>query len=370
VDFKAHSTSSVFVLLSFPNIIANLGKESKTKTEEVECALKSTFMDYVDYVAGVSVGSLIGSGLTVCDKAGNYRYSAKDLITNFGPDKLLKKNPWYDWKTEFDQSFLKEGLEEIFRKDDGSQATFADVKKAKLLITSYNLDTNKETIFTNYRDNAKCGHDKNLFQRYVDVAKSGTTLVDAGMSSSAVQFAFPGYKMSYTLIDGEKITDTYEIDGANIRQSPLFEAISTIVIEPKIQLKDLVVVSIGTGTADFDISDLKDGSVIAYLKNFLGFGNDDFTISRVLCEASSAKDIVADLLEDASNYKEKTFYDFNIKLDKNLYKASLDPASVPLYAEATLEAYKEGSANYESLVEFTDYLLSLQFSIDCNCSEF
>lgn len=341
-------------------IIASLGKESKAKIEDVECALKSTFMDYVDYVAGVSAGGLVASGLTVCDKTGNYIYTAQDLIQNFQTDNLLKKTHWYNWKTKFDQSFLKESLEETFKKDDGSQATFDDIKKAKLLITSYNIDDNKQTIFSNYRDNAKCVEDENLFQRYVDVAKSQTTLVDAAMSSSAIQFALPAYKISYTLTNGETITDTYEIDGGNIRQSPLLEAISAIIIEPKIKLKDLVVVSIGSGAADFDLSDLKDGSVFSYLKNFLGFGNDGFTISNTLCEASSAKNMVGDLVDDANNHKNKAFYDFNVELDRDLYKASLDPASVPLYAEATLEAYKEGSDNYASLVELADYVISLE----------
>lgn len=80
------------------------------------------------------------------------------------------------------------------------------------MITSYIIDNNKQTIFTNFSSI----EDKtpNLSQNYVDVLGSQTTLVDSSMASPALQFAFPAKQMSYKLMNNDVIENNYHIDGA------------------------------------------------------------------------------------------------------------------------------------------------------------
>ena len=314
-------------------------------------------MDYVDYVAGVSIGSIIAAGLTICDEKGKYKYTTQDLMTALAPEGFLKKTPWYNIQNKFDDKFLELALEDAFKMNDCTQATFANLKKAKLMTTSYNIDNNKQTIFTNFsiiKDATP-----NLSQNYVDVLGSKTTLVDASMASAALQVAFPARQMSYTLMNDEKITDNYHIDGGNIRGTPLLEAISTLIIDNKKALKDLVVVSIGTGTTDFDMSDLKNGSIWSYVKNILGFGKDSFINCNILCQANSIKDTVSDLIDNANRHEKiKNFYDLNVSLDKTSYNASLDLTSLPKYQEATQKAFVKDRVEYQELEVLADYLLS------------
>ncbi len=320
--------------------------------------LDTRLIDYTHYVGGVSIGAIIAAGLTLCDSNGNYRYSTEDLIAKIDPAKFIKKTPWWNWKTKFEQSFLEKGLKDVFAREDGTDGTFSDIKKAKILIPSYNIEENKQTIFTNFMSKCECD-DLDLFQRYVDVDSSQTKVADAAVASSSAQLAFPAKKISYTLMSGEKIKDTYEIDAGNIRNTPLFEAISTLVISKDIELKDLVVVSIGSGNADFDMSDLKNGSIWSYIKNLFGFGKDNFVSSSILCQTGSIKDIVADIITDASPW-EKCFFNLNVDLDPELHSASLDPESIPLYQKAARETYKEGTAGYKALEELAEYLISLE----------
>jgi patatin-like phospholipase/acyl hydrolase len=326
--------------------------------EAIYKILDTRLIDYIDYVAGVSIGSIIGAAMTLCDSNGNYRYTTKELLDKADPKYFIKENPWYIWKTKFDQAFLEKGLKQIFAREDGKDATFEDIKKAKLLIPSYNIDENKQTIFTNFMTKCDC-EDIELFQRYVDVLTSETKLADTVVASSSAQLAFPAKKISYTLMNGEEIKNTYEIDGGNIRNTPLFEAISTLVIGKDIELKDLVVISIGCGKADFDISDLKNGSVWSYIKNLLGFSNVNFITSTMLCQTGSVKDIAADLIFDA-NPNEKQFFNLNMQLEPDLYSASSELESVPLYRKAAQDAYREGSDEYSQLEALADYLISLE----------
>lgn len=120
-------------------------------------------------------------------------------------------------------------------------------------------------------------------------------------------------------------------------------------------------VSIGTGTTDVNMSDLKSGSIWSYIQNILGFGKDSFINCNILCQANSIKDIVSDLIDDANIQKtRKNFYDLNLPLNKTLYNASLDLTSLPKYQEETQKASGEGGEQYKALEELADYLLLLE----------
>ncbi len=59
----------------------------------IKSALDIRFMDYVDYVTGVSIGSIIAAGLTICDTEAKYKYTTQDLMTALEPDVFLKETP-------------------------------------------------------------------------------------------------------------------------------------------------------------------------------------------------------------------------------------------------------------------------------------
>lgn len=68
-------------------------KNSSYTTGQIKSALETKLMDYVDYTAGVSIGAANGCMLTVCNDAGNYKYTTKELISKFDPSKFLIKAP-------------------------------------------------------------------------------------------------------------------------------------------------------------------------------------------------------------------------------------------------------------------------------------
>lgn len=332
---------------------------------------KKTLMDYVKFVGGVSIGSVIGTYLSVCEN-GKYKYTSEHLLNNFNPAEFLKKNFFLNLgSTTFDDKYFSNALEKMFtiKDEKGSHvATFADFQKAKLLIPSFNLDDCQQTIFTNFCDEIK----NPGLQRYVAHIDK-ISLVDAIMSSASAQTAFPAREVKYHLAgkDCRKICDESknncskkdlnyaEIDGSNVRNTPILEIITTLNLQNSIPLKDMFILSLGTGNADFDLRSLDEGTIWDYLHNIVSDSHNSFIGGIITVNESSTKAMAADLINAAGG----SFYDIDIMLDKELYNGSQDFSNYPKYLKAVND-YFAIPENFESLSRMTDEIIFNDLLLD------
>jgi patatin-like phospholipase/acyl hydrolase len=316
--------------------------------------MSNNLMDYIDIVGGVSIGSIVATGLLLKDAEGRYKYSLEDAVEKIKtlPEKIFVKN-WIP----FFQSVLKgdavaNGIAEIFGKD----STFDDlVGDKKLLITSTNLDTCKPTIWTNMIDKENMGDLANGV-RYVDVDwkvdGEKVKLHDAITSSSSYLLALPAHKVKYKLINEGSAKERLEVDAGYINKTPHLDLLSTLTTCGK-GISDILMIGVGTGTADFDATNISSGSAVSYIWDLLFASNFDTGVEEARQDNSSR---AIDNIIRANGGKS---YLLDVPVPAELYKQSFSPGAVKEYISI---AEDWCSANHDQLKDLADTLIANYYS--------
>ena len=287
-----------------------------------------SLMDFIDVVGGVSIGSVIATALLLKDESGGYKYSMSDCIEMVKtlPEKLFEKN----WMPFF-QPVLKgdkvlEGFKDVFGKD----STFKDlVGDKKLFISSTNLDTCKNTIWTNLVDSKSWDenfkNDSSLKDiRYVDV--SDVKLYDAVTSSSSYLMALPAHEVKYKLLGENETKDRTEADGCYINVTPHLDLLSTLSATGT-KIQDIIMIGIGTGRCDFDGKHVASGSPYCYVKDILS--DQNFTSGT----SEARQDNTSRTIDNIIRANGGSSYLLDLPITENQYKNGFDTALIPQYID-------------------------------------
>jgi patatin-like phospholipase/acyl hydrolase len=246
---------------------------------EIEERTLKPIHELFDLIAGTSTGGILSLGLVKPneDRSGA-KFSAKELvdlytkegkliftknyeqkITQFIPENILEII-----KTLFNRLDIKINLEELFSSKYTRREKVKVIKQwlgentplsealIEVVITSYAVNTRKPFFFTSNsdRDNPQ----PNNFHQFC----SGCTMYDAAIATSAAPTFFKAYHHKFSRVNrGEYML----VDGGVIANNPtsiaIIEAMKSYENKTgnKIDLKDILVVSLGTGTATRRFSD-------------------------------------------------------------------------------------------------------------------
>lgn len=227
---------------------------------------------YIDYFAGTSIGALGVINASLINTDGQIQRTFDDGINLFleNAGNVLTKKPsnylvsalsllpsWGITEPYYSNETIKEILSCIV-----SEKTVSDnILKGKFLITSYCLNHCEPTVWTNIGTEAQRSK-INYCVKNIDQIK----LKDIVTASASVPVLLPAHGIEYQRDDQIKIL--HEIDGGFVSNTPVLDLISCISGMEKIDLSDLFVLSIGTGEVNTNLSNLKDGGVLSYSKNF------------------------------------------------------------------------------------------------------
>lgn len=213
--------------------------------------------EYVSYVGGISIGALNAAAMAVTQEGG-MRLSLLEHLEMFHDraGSILAKSSFLPVdQPYFASAALEKTVQQMF--DD---LTFDHERLSqKLLITSYNLEQGVKTIFTNIGDEAG----RRAAEGYawdVDRIKIG----DAIMCSTALPGLLPAKAIEYAR-DSEGTRIYHEIDGGFINSSPALDLLSSINLLEKEPLSNLLMLSIGTGALNCDLSRLHDRGIYSYM---------------------------------------------------------------------------------------------------------
>lgn len=242
---------------------------------------------YISYIAGTSIGSM--------NAMNTLFYSPQENINMYldNAGNVLPKSSFFPIT---DPYFSNSGVQKI-TNDRCDKKTFGDVS-TKILINSFNLDTCKETIFTNIGTE----EDRQKLHDYVWNIKD-ITFQNAILSSIALPALLPSHTFEYQR-DSSGVKKYTEIDGGMVNNSPVMKLISNINALDKIPLSDLCVVSIDAGNLKGNLSHMSNSGLFKYIKN------SDLVLAYHMCAAQSSEELHAEALLQSNG---GSF--FNIKPD-------------------------------------------------------
>ncbi len=213
-----------------------------------------------DYIAGTSIGGINAINLVVQDQDGNLKYTQTDNMQMFldNAGKVLKQNSWLSFaNTSYSNENIVKLTEERF---ENKTFKSSDVS-AKVLLSSYCLNTTEQTLWTNIGTEEQRTYGK---QFVLDI--DNVKLCDAAIATSALPKYLPSHKICYDR--GWGIAQEYcEVDGGMISNTPILPLLSSIVGMDKVNVSDLCIISIGCGTFEMDMSHVASGGTYTYLSN-------------------------------------------------------------------------------------------------------
>lgn len=271
---------------------------------EIEARLREnckTLSDVFDLYAGTSTGGIIALGLAkqkplrldeliemYTGKAAKRIFRKKGLLS-FIPD---------NWRILEDERYASRGINSVLKSLFGEAETMKELKQ-NVLITSYDTEKSKATIFTHFN------HSKD--NQYMDIP-----IWNIARATSAAPTYFEPHHFS-TNYHGRKIEYTC-VDGGMIANNPAMCA----YVEAKKQWPDekIILVSIGTGTLKQSTSfeDIKNLNKICWLPKifpiFFDGMNDtvDYQLGKILAENQEYFRFQIDLTEKDSDQLDNTSY--------------------------------------------------------------
>lgn len=287
------------------NALKNKFSSSAFKTSNPTAIYKG-LMEYVDIVGGVSAGAMNASILQMCDKDGKHKFDIPACLKmlNDNAGNFLHKNLLGG---AFYPVFNNSGVKKIL-DDNLGNVKFKDLGNKKLLISSYSLDDNSETIFTNLGS----GSYKTPYPHYVlDTAK--VKVSDAVMASSAYQVQLPAIELEYKKSDSHKKKLHTEIDGCNASsRSPILSLIDAMVSLEKVPLSKMHIVSLGLNFPKTDLRMLKNGGMVQYAYKSLPFifnlqeakTAKDKAFAKTIVESVGGKCDIVDMNVDSELFEE------------------------------------------------------------------
>jgi patatin-like phospholipase/acyl hydrolase len=246
---------------------------------EIEKRTQKQIFSMFDLIAGTSSGGILALGLTkprldieASDSPPVAQYSAEELLQiylEYGAEIFYE--PF--WEQVFGQiedifiqpKYSSEGREEIIRQYFGDSPLENNLKE--VFVTSYDIEQRIPIFFTNKLDKQQI-ESKN-FRKLC----SGFTLTDAALATSATPTYFAPYRVAsshntngfYTLVDGGLVAN----NPANLA---ILEAqISRQENQPALQTKDILLVSLGTGslTSVYPYEEVKRWGLLQWAKPLL-----------------------------------------------------------------------------------------------------
>lgn len=208
----------------------------------------------VDYLGGTSIGSIIVSAIA-------NGYTADDITNIFtnNADKILKKSSWLSLNQPY---YTNQNLIRILDEIIGKK-TMGEIDK-KILITSYNLEHSEKTIFSNLG----CEDIRSKTHGYA-WGSSDIKLIDVILASTAIPFILQSREIQYAR-DNNGIKTYHEIDGAMQNNSSVLDLVLAIHQLEKIDLKDIIIISVGSGSLNKNaIQDIQDQGLVGLINTKL-----------------------------------------------------------------------------------------------------
>ncbi|HBQ99198.1 patatin-like phospholipase family protein [Roseofilum sp. Belize Diploria] len=254
--------------------------------EEVETAIKETkgqeLHEYFDLVTGTSTGSILTAAIAC-------QMNAQEMIDvyledgkNIFLDSVRKQRKWRMFSQAMGSNRLypheqgEQGLTKILQKKlihpELGSPKISQIVKPYILIPAYDVYSRNTTWFANNPADSGAWYDN------IDLWKICTA------SASAPTF-FPPYELPYN--DEESLP---HIDGGVSANNPTLIAIAhALLIEKQngLQLKDIAVLSIGTGdtTCPYSYEEIKKWGLLGWAKHLPDmFLNPGAQNSEVICE--------------------------------------------------------------------------------------
>ena len=278
-------------------ILTNMEKRLKEITGDNNAKLT----DYFDLFAGTSTGSILVCGLLIPDANNKPKYEAGDLLD------LYKKEGPVIFKTDifdrfiggiFDEKYPSKNIEGVLTK------YFNDIKLDQLLkpslISSYDIFNRRSHFFKSHKANSES---KNFSVK--DVLRSTTaapTFFETAKVKSELQ-------VEYSLIDGGVFVNNPALCAYSEARGMQFAK------KDYPTAKDMVVISLGTGTAkrQYNYDDAKDWGALGWIRPL---------IDIMMSGNSETVDYQLKSIYDTLGDKDKSCY-YRLQID--LLKSEVDP---------------------------------------------
>ena len=280
------------------------GVLSATILETVESILwqkkQQKLHEYFDLIAGTSTGSILAAGIACEMEAAEltkiYQKRGKDIFL----EGVSQQRQWR-WllgrlasrfalypHVQGDQGLAKVLEEELIYQ--GKSPNIGEIRSPHLLILAYDVLSRNTTWFTNNSPDQERWYDR-------------LPLWEICTSSASAPTFFPPYELRYT--DGKSLP---HIDGGVSANNPSLSAIAHALLikkAEKLDLQDIVVLSIGTGktTHPYTYQEIKGWGLVKWISNlpdiFLNPG------------AKNTEDICQQLIESVGSTHLRLDFDLN-----------------------------------------------------------
>jgi uncharacterized protein len=256
---------------------------------EIEKRTNKRIYELFDLIAGTSTGGILSLGLIKPNDNGTgAKFKAEQLVELYEKDraKIFKKNDKAKiqelhlkmLKQVFNLFKIRINPEELFSNKYTREEKVQVIRKylgentpinqalTEVLITSYATNVRKPFFFTSNSDK------ENFTSTSFCQACEGCTMFDAAMATSAAPTFFKAYPLKF--MSQKRGGEYVLIDGGIIANNPTSIAIVEVMKSYKIQKKDeqislpeILVVSLGTGTATRNFSsEIEDWGLIKWLE--------------------------------------------------------------------------------------------------------
>ena len=214
------------------------GVVTATILQEVEALVGQPLHQYFDFIAGTSTGSILAAGLALGMEPKELRKVYQERGREIFKSGWSRKTLSWLWGSKYKHEGLIKVVREEFRKKAGEDITFGQVDKftsTELLIFAYDTLYCNTTCFTSRPPKPRWYHDMKLWEI-------------CAASASAPTF-FPPYEFKWTdPNDPKKQEWSYpHVDGGVSSNCPGLAALGHVLALKKTPLKDISILSIGTG---------------------------------------------------------------------------------------------------------------------------
>jgi patatin-like phospholipase/acyl hydrolase len=233
---------------------------------EIEKRTNKRIYELFDLIAGTSTGGILSLGLTKPNSDGiGAQFKAEKLVELYEKEgtKIFKKNesqkiPYWQLQALrliFNKFKIQVNPEELFSSKYTREEKIQVIEKwlgkktpisealTEVLITSYATNIRMPFLFTSNPNQ------ENLTSKNFRQVCSGCTMYDAAMATSAAPTFFKAYSKKF--MDRNKGGEYILVDGGVIANNPTSIAIVEAMksYNAQISLPEILVVSLGTGTA-------------------------------------------------------------------------------------------------------------------------
>jgi patatin-like phospholipase/acyl hydrolase len=225
---------------------------------EIEKRTGKSISSLFDLIAGTSTGGILAAGLAMPkDDAKEPKYTAAELINIYRErgreifhepflEKIMKLDDIS--RPKYSSDGRDEVLKEYFRKKNGQDVLLQDAL-TEVLVTSYDIQLRAPVFFTSQTNKEER---KNRYYRKIS---SGFTMHQAAMATSAAPTYFKPHKVKASAEHDTQERGFYAlVDGGVFANNPTSLALMEAIIDSKkpgktpLELKDILVVSLGTGS--------------------------------------------------------------------------------------------------------------------------